>query len=75
MLGMPVALATLFAAVVLASPAKNRKTSLAAAGTCVYLRVSVTILGDIVYAFIVQGALRPNFWLDQAHISPSVLRG
>ena len=68
LLGFPVALATLFATVVLATPAKHRKAlSLRLASVFISV-VAVVFLCDAVYAFILQGALRPNFWLDQAHI-------
>ena len=68
MLGAPVALATLFATVVLVSPPKHRKPLALRLASVFISRGAVVFLCDAVYAFILQGALRPNFWLDQAHI-------
>ncbi len=69
MVGMPVALATLFVTMVLASPSRHR-WPLSLRLTSVFISViGVLFLSDTVYALIVQGAWRQNFWLDQAHIS------
>jgi hypothetical protein len=68
MLGIPVALAMLFATVVLASPAKHRRPLLMRLVSIFISVVGVVFLCDVVYVFIVLGASRPNFWLDQAHI-------
>lgn len=68
MLGIPIALATLFAAVVLASPSKYRRPRALRLASVFISVVGVIFLCDIVYVFIVKGALRPDFWLDQAHI-------
>ncbi len=65
LLGMPVALATLFAAAVLVSPSKYRWPLLLRLTSVFVSVVAVIFLCDIVYAFILY---RPDFWLDQAHI-------
>ena len=67
--GIPVALATLFALAVLASPSNYRRP-LALRLTSVFISaMAILFICDIAYALFVVGAWRPNFWLDQAHIT------
>lgn len=67
-IGTPIALATLCVVLIIAVPERyKRPLSLR------LITVSITILlafaiSDAVYAFGVMGVLRPNYWLDQAHI-------
>jgi len=69
LLGIPVGLTTLCAVVLLLTPGKYwlpvalRITTLSASALVLLFTC------DVVYAFFVQGAWRPNFWLDQAHIA------
>ena len=67
-LGIPVGLTLLATIAVLASPSKYRRR-VAFRLSSVLVSVIVTVLiVDVVYALILRGGLRPNFWLDQAHI-------
>ena len=67
-IGIPIALATLCAALILAVPNHYRShisIRVITVGIAVLLAFAVS---DVVYAFGVMGALRANYWLDQAHI-------
>ena len=67
-LGVPVGIALLCAIAVLATPSKYRRSvALRLVTVCVSLMIPVLVV-DVFYALIVRGALRPNFWLDQANI-------
>ena len=67
-LGIPVGLALLATIAVLASPSKyRRRVGFRLASVLVSVILTVLIV-DVVYALILRGGLRPNFWLDQAHI-------
>lgn len=67
-LGIPVGLALLGTIAVLASRSEYRRR-VAFRLASVFVSVIATVLVvDVVYAFIVRGALQSNFWLDQAHI-------
>lgn len=68
LLGIPIALATLFALAVLISPAKYRRPLSIRLSIVFTSVVLMLFLCDLIYAFLVIGALRPNFWLDQKHI-------
>lgn len=67
-LGIPIALAAVCVAVVLAVPSRFRRTlSLRLVTLAISLLVALTIC-DVGYALGVLGAWRGDFWLDQAHI-------
>lgn len=67
--GIPIAFATLCVILVIAVPARYRR-SLSLRVTTSAIAILITLaIGDAGYAFGVMGVLRPNFWLDQAHIS------
>jgi hypothetical protein len=67
--GIPVALTTICALLVLAVPIRTRH-KLAVQLAMVVVSVLLTfIVCDIGYAFGFKGALHPNFWLDRVHIS------
>ena len=66
--GIPVGCALLGAIAVWASPSKYRRVlALRLVSLLVSVIVTVAVV-DVVYALFVQGAWRPNYWLDQAHI-------
>ena len=67
-LGIPVGLSLLGTIAVLASPSKSRRRVAFRLASVFVSVIATVLLIDVVYAFIVQGALQPNFWLDQAHI-------
>jgi hypothetical protein len=67
-IGIPLALAALCAGLILAVPHRHRaqiSIRVVTVGIAVLLAFAVS---DVVYAFGVMGALRANYWLDQAHI-------
>ena len=66
--GIPIALAALSALFTLAAPKSHRRPvalRVVTVATVILLALAVT---DAVFVFVVMGALRPNYWLDQAHI-------
>lgn len=68
-LGIPIALATVCTLLVLAVPARlKRPLSLRLTTLGISLLVALAIC-DAGYAFGVRSAWRPDYWLDQAHIS------
>jgi hypothetical protein len=67
--GIPLALATLCVLLILIVPARHRRSlslRLATAAIAIFFGLVVCDAG---YAFGVMRALRPDFWLDQGHIS------
>ena len=68
-LGIPIALATICALVVLLVPARyERSMSLRVTTLAIALLIGFAVC-DVVYAFGVMGVGEANYWLDQAHIS------
>jgi hypothetical protein len=67
-LGIPIALASLCVIVVLAVPARFRRSLLVRLVTVVVAILVAFAICDAGYALGLMGALRPNYWLDQAHI-------
>ena len=67
--GIPIALAVVCAILVLVVPARYRRwLSLRLVTVTIALLLGLAVC-DAGYAFAVMGIGRPNFWLDQAHIS------
>lgn len=66
--GIPIALATVCVVLVLAVPSRYRRSLSLRVTTAAVALLMVLAVADVVYAFGVMGALRPNYWLDQAHI-------
>ena len=67
--GIPLALAVLCTGIVLAVPARYRRSlSLRLVTITISLLLALAVC-DVGYAFGVMGVGRANFWLDQAHIS------
>ena len=67
--GIPIAVAALCAILVLVVPARYRRwlsVRLVTVATSLLLALAVC---DVAYAFAVMGIGRPDFWLDQAHVS------
>jgi GDSL-like Lipase/Acylhydrolase family len=68
-LGLPVALVTVCVTLVALMPARLRRPlALRLTAMCMTLIVSA-LAGDLIYSLVVMDAWRPNFWLDQAHIT------
>ncbi|HKY41654.1 MAG TPA: hypothetical protein VJM50_01060 [Pyrinomonadaceae bacterium] len=67
-LGFPVGVALLCTLAVLAIPAKYRRALALRLVTVLVSLIFTVLLVDVIYAFILRGGLRPNFWLDQASI-------
>lgn len=68
-LGIPVGLAFLSALAVFVAPVRyQRRLALRLASVSISLMFAL-FLCDAVYALVVNGAWRSNFWLDQSHIS------
>ena len=68
-IGIPIGLAVLCTVLILAVPAHRRRPLAARLVTVAIAIVSVLAASDAVYALGFMGALRSNYWLDQAHIS------
>src|SRR5215203_3627992 len=68
-LGIPIALATLYAIIIIAIPARYRRALSLRLATLAISVLLVLAVFDVGYAFVVMGVLRPNFWLDNAQIS------
>ena len=68
-IGIPIGLAVLCTILILAVPAHRRRPLAARLVTVAIAIVSVLAASDAVYALGFMGALRSNYWLDQAHIS------
>lgn len=68
-LGIPLAVASVCVLLVLVAPARYRRSlSLPVTTLGIALLVALAIC-DAVYAFGIMGIGKPNYWLDQAHIS------
>jgi hypothetical protein len=68
-LGIPIALAAICVIVVLIVPARYKRT-LSFRLTTLAISILVTFaICDAGYAFAVNGAWKPDYWLDQGHIS------
>jgi hypothetical protein len=68
-IGLPVALITFCATLAALAPARLRRPlALRLTVMCVTFIVSMLAV-DLIYSFVVVGAWRPNYWLDQAHIN------
>lgn len=68
-IGIPIALAAVCVLVVLLVPERHKRSlSLRLTTFAIGLLVALAIC-DAVYAFGIIGAWKPNYWLDQAHIS------
>jgi hypothetical protein len=67
-LGIPIALATLCVSVALVVPARYRRSLLLRLVTVSIATLGALAICDAVYAFGFMGALKGNYWLDQAHI-------
>lgn len=68
-LGIPVAVATLCAIVIIAMPARYRRALSLRIVTVAISVLLVLAVFDAGYAFVVMGVLRPNVWLDRGSIS------
>lgn len=68
-LGVPIALATLCALLILIVPTRYRRLAALRVVTISIAVLVALIVCDAVYSFGVRGAWKPDFWLDQAHIS------
>ena len=68
-LGIPLAVATLCAIVIIAAPARYRRALLLRLTTVAISILLVLALVDAGYAFFVMGVLRSNLWLDYGSIS------
>ena len=68
-LGIPLAVATLCATVIIAAPARYRRALLLRLTTVAVSSLLVLALSDAGYAFVVMGVLRSNLWLDYGSIS------
>lgn len=68
-LGIPLAVATLCAIVIIAAPAQYRRALLLRLTTVAISSLLVLALVDAGYAFVVMGVLRSNLWLDYGSIS------
>lgn len=67
--GIPVALAAVCVLLVLAVPPRYKR-SLSVRLTTLGMALLIALaICDVVYAFGVMGVARPDYWLDQAHIS------
>jgi hypothetical protein len=67
-LGIPIALATLCVTVVLVVPARYRRPLLLRLVTATVAILVALAICDAGYALGLMGALKANYWLDQAHI-------
>jgi hypothetical protein len=67
-LGIPIALAAVCVAVVLAVPSRFRRTLSLRLVTLAISVLAALAICDVGYALGVMGAWRGDFWLDQAHI-------
>lgn len=66
--GIPIGLAVLAVVLILAVPKHYRRPfSLRVTAVAIGILLAIAI-ADVVFVFGVMGALRPNYWLDQAHI-------
>ena len=68
-LGIPLAVATLCAIVIIAMPARYRRALSLRLVTLAISVLLVLAVIDAFYAFVVMGVLRPNLWLDHGSIS------
>ena len=68
-IGIPIALITLGAILVLAVPTRYRRSLSLRLTTVLMSLLLAFVLCDATYALAVMGAGRANYWLDQAHIS------
>ena len=68
-LGIPLAVATLCAIVIIAMPAQYRRALSLRLTTVAISILLVLALFDACYAFVVMGVLRSNLWLDYGSIS------
>jgi hypothetical protein len=67
-IGIPVALITLCAILILAAPSRYKRSLALRLVTIVISLLAVLAVCDAVYAFGVMGALHSNYWLDMGHI-------
>jgi hypothetical protein len=67
--GIPILIASICVLIVVVAPARYRRSlSLRVTTVAIALLIALAIC-DAVYAFGVMGIGKPNYWLDQAHIS------
>lgn len=68
-IGIPVALVTVCVLIVLLVPARHKRSVSLRVITLAIALLIAFALCDAVYAFGIMGIGKPNYWLDQAHIS------